>query len=75
LGETSENKLLQLDRALNLRLVTASSEAIDERSSRIRFFPDGSSTGGRIQIQHGKEGATVNVDSSTGIVTVTVNGD
>jgi hypothetical protein len=75
LGETSENKLLQLDRALNLRLVTTSSEAIDERSSRIRFFPDGSSTGGRIQIQHGKEGATVNVDSSTGIVTVRVNGD
>ena len=74
LGEALENKLLQLDRELNLRLVTARSEVIDERSSRIRFFPDGSSTGGSIQIQHGREGATVNVNSS-GVVTVRVNGD
>jgi general secretion pathway protein H len=75
LGDASENELLKLDRALNLRVVTARSEAMDERSSRIRFFPDGSSTGGSIQIQHGKEDATVNVDSYSGVATVQVNGD
>jgi general secretion pathway protein H len=75
LGETSENELLKLDGALNLRVLTARSEAMDERSSRIRFFPDGSSTGGSIQIQHDKEDATVNVDSFSGVATVQVNGD
>jgi general secretion pathway protein H len=75
LGDASDNELLKLDRALNLRVVTARSEAMDERSSRIRFFPDGSSTGGSIQIHHGKEDATVNVDSFSGVATVQVNGD
>jgi hypothetical protein len=75
LGEIPGSKLLQLDPALELRLVTASSEVIDERSGRIRFFPDGTSTGGRIQVQHDREGATVDVDWSTGVVTVKVNGN
>jgi general secretion pathway protein H len=75
LREVAGSKLLQLDPALELRLVTASSEVIDERSGRIRFLPDGTSTGGRIQVQHDRERATVTVDRSTGGVTVKVNGD
>jgi general secretion pathway protein H len=75
LGEVLGSKLFQLDPALELSLVTASSEVINERSGRIRFFPDGTSTGGRIQVQHDREGATVKVDWSTGVVTVQVNGD
>jgi general secretion pathway protein H len=75
LEEFPGNRLLQLDAALELRLLPAGTEVIDERNGRIRFFPDGSSTGGSIQVQHEKEGATVNVDRSTGVVTVDVNGD
>ena len=70
LRELAGSKLIQMDPALELRLVTASSEVIDERSGRIRFFPDGTSTGGRIQVKHDREGATVNVDRSTGGVTL-----
>jgi general secretion pathway protein H len=72
LEEVPGSKLLQLDPALELRLISASSEVINERSGRIRFFPDGSSTGGRIQVQHDKDRATVNVDRPTGVVTVQV---
>ena len=74
LGEISEGDLVELDPALEIHLDTASSEVINERIGRIRFFPDGSSTGGRIQLQHDKGGATVSVDWSTGSVTVEVNG-
>ena len=75
LGEISNGELVRLDPALEIRLDTASSEVIDSRSGRIRFFPDGSSTGGRIHLQHDKGGATVNVDWSTGAVTVQVHGE
>lgn len=75
LGGVLGSKLLQLDPALKLSLVTASSEVNNERSGRIRFFPDGTSTGGRIQVQHDSESATVNVDWSTGVGTIQVNGD
>ena len=68
-------EFVQLDPVLNLSLETASSEVINEHSGRILFFPDGSSTGGRIQLKHGKGGATVNVDWSSGAVTVQVLGD
>jgi general secretion pathway protein H len=75
LGKVAEGELLQLDPALEIRLDTASSEVINEYSGRIRFFPDGSSTGGRIQLQYGTGGATVNVDWSTGDVTVEMHDD
>jgi general secretion pathway protein H len=75
LGESLGGELFQLDPALEIRLDTASSEVINEHSGRIRFFPDGGSTGGRIQLQHDHGGATVNIDWSTGDVTVQLNGD
>ena len=73
--EGSGGELVQLDPGLELSLDTARSELINEQSGRIRFFPDGSSTGGRIRLQNGKTGATVTVDWSTGAATVQVDGD
>ena len=74
-GMNPGREFVQLDPVLNLRLDIASSEIINKHSGRIRFFPDGSSTGGRIQLQRGSGGATVDVDWSTGTVTVQVLGD
>jgi general secretion pathway protein H len=74
LREGSEGELVQLHPGLELSLDTARSEIIDEQSGRIRFFPDGSSTGGRIRLQNDKGGATVTVDWSTGAATVQVDG-
>ena len=59
-----------LDPALDIRLFTAESELVDESQGGIRFYPDGSSTGGRIELQLLGDRAAVNVQWSTGVVTV-----
>ena len=69
------SELREIDSTLQVVLDTASSERINEHSGRIRFFPDGSSTGGRIQVLHGNHGANASVDWSTGSVTVQVVDD
>jgi general secretion pathway protein H len=73
--EDSGGEFVQLHPTIELRLDTARSEIIDESKGRIRFFPDGSSTGGRIQLQHDGDSATVNVTWSTGAATVEVKDD
>jgi general secretion pathway protein H len=59
-----------LDPALDISLLTTKSEVIDENTGGIRFFPDGSSTGGRIALRRLGDRATVNVRWSTGAVTL-----
>ncbi len=63
------------DRALpdtvTLTVVTAATERIDRDSGRIRFYADGSSTGGRITVQSGSRLFHVGVDWLTGRVTFT----
>jgi general secretion pathway protein H len=49
---------------------TAAHEAADDRVGSIRFFPDGSSTGGRISLSSGKSIHTVVVDWLTGHVRI-----
>jgi general secretion pathway protein H len=46
------------------------SELVGEGKGRIRFFPDGSSTGGRIDLELLGDRAAVNVRWSNGLVTV-----
>lgn len=58
---------------INLTLDTALSELSDAATGAIRFFPDGSSTGGRIHLKSARDGgstATVAVDWFTGRVSV-----
>jgi general secretion pathway protein H len=74
-GTYGGTELVQLDPVLDFTLDIASSEAINEHSGRIRFFPDGSSTGGRIHVRHDRGGAIVKVDWATGATTVQVLGD
>ena len=59
-----------LNEALELRLYTASAELIDAQSGQIRFFQDGSSTGGRITLALDRQRAEVTVDWLTGQVAV-----
>lgn len=65
-----ERPLTQLDRSLELGLATARSELIDEGTGSIRFFPDGSSTGGRVALASGDRYAEVTVDWLTGLVAI-----
>ncbi|BCU05674.1 GspH/FimT family pseudopilin [Allochromatium tepidum] len=59
-------RALSLPERLSLRLEAASSELIDEQRGTIRFFPDGSSTGGRLVLAHGGHGYQIGVTWLTG---------
>ena len=54
----------------DLKLYTAQSEVTSERRGSIRFYPDGSSTGGRITVASGERKYLVDVDWLTGRVTI-----
>ena len=55
---------------IELKLFTAQSEALTEKKGAIRFYPDGSSTGGRITVASGERKYLVDVDWITGRVSI-----
>ena len=57
-------------RGVSLVLITATQEQIDEHTGSIRFFADGSSTGGGIRLSKGKNRDQVLVDWLTGRVSI-----
>lgn len=59
-----------LPERLELKLYTAQSEIVDERRGAIRFYPDGSSTGGRVTLASGERALLVDVDWLTGRVSI-----
>ncbi len=64
-GDTQPRSLPQ---GVDLKLYTAQSEVASERKGAIRFYPDGSSTGGRITVSAGERKYLVDVDWLTGRV-------
>lgn len=63
-----------LPQRLELKLYTAQSEIVDEGRGAIRFYPDGSSTGGRITLASGQRKLLVDVDWLTGRVSIKEGG-
>ena len=63
-----------LPERLELKLYTAQSEIVDEKRGAIRFYPDGSSTGGRVTVASGERKFLVDVDWLTGRVTIKEGG-
>jgi general secretion pathway protein H len=61
---------VQIPRGIEITFQTARSEAISEKIGQIRFFPDGSATGGRIGLALDGQGIEVVVDWLTGLVSV-----
>ena len=59
-----------LDRELNLQLTSAASDIIDRNSGTVRFYPDGSSNGGRISVSNGKLVQHIDVEWLTGRIQV-----
>ncbi|PIE82795.1 MAG: type II secretion system protein GspH [Candidatus Contendobacter odensis] len=59
---------------LTFKFYTAQSEVLDEKAGSIRFFPDGSSTGGHIIISGAAYGYRINVDWLTGMVAIVDQG-
>ena len=65
-----ETRARLLPQWARLGLFTARSERIDETRGTIRFFPDGSSTGGRVTLGTDDRSIQVDVDWLTGRVSI-----
>jgi general secretion pathway protein H len=61
---------VQLPRGMRVGITSASVDQGGDGTARIRFFPDGSSTGGRITLRSGRREWHVNVSWLTGSVDV-----
>ena len=68
IDKEGENHVLPGKLSVDLR--TAASEQLDETRGRIRFYPDGTSTGGRVTLTSGDDAYHVNVDWFDGRVEV-----
>ena len=66
---SNADKLYTLPAALDISLVVAQ-EAFDNGEGQIVFFPDGSSTGGRVSLEWGKQLRRIDVNWITGEVTI-----
>jgi general secretion pathway protein H len=64
--ELTGHSPVALPKHLELRLEAAQREMIDDERGAIRFFPDGTSTGGRILLISGNSGYQVGVTWLTG---------
>lgn len=60
----------ELDPDLAVRLTTAASERTGETAAGIRFFPDGTSTGGRVSLSRNERTYHVVVDWLTGRIEI-----
>lgn len=69
-GVTGDLREIALPESVALKLYTAQSELLDSTTGGIRFFPDGSSTGGFITVSGPKLAYRVNVDWLTGAVAI-----
>jgi len=65
---SGRKKTYPLPPAIELGLYTAETETVDAGTGRIRFFPDGSSTGGRVMLRGNAIKREVTVNWLTGEV-------
>lgn len=66
----NDSKIHKLHEELNVKLYTSQSDLITDKMGAIRFYPDGSSNGGRVTVSAGGRGFEVDVDWLTGRVTI-----
>lgn len=69
-GVSGDPRVIALPNSVAVTLYTAQSELLDHTTGTIRFFPDGSSTGGAITVSNPKIAYRVNVDWLTGAVAI-----
>jgi general secretion pathway protein H len=66
----ADKREVRLPKGLDLSVTSAASDQSGGDVARIRFFPDGSSTGGRITLRSGRREWHVNVSWLTGAINV-----
>jgi len=68
--DDAKRKGVALPKGLRASITSAKEDQPDDHTGRIRFFPDGSSTGGRITLQSGQRQWHIEVSWLTGQVRV-----
>lgn len=66
----NDTKLHKLNDLLDVKLYTSEADLISDKVGSIRFYPDGSSNGGRVTVGAGERGFEIDVDWLTGHVTI-----
>ena len=66
----NDTRTHKLHEQLDVKLYTSQADRISERVGTIRFYPDGSSNGGRVTVGAGGRAFAVDVDWLTGHVTI-----
>jgi len=69
-GVSGDARVVKLPDGVALKLYTAQAELLDGTTGNIRFFPDGSSTGGHLIVSGPKVAYRVNVDWLTGAIAI-----
>lgn len=67
---SNRDKIYHFDERIEVSLTVAEEEFVAGEEGHIKFFPDGSSTGGRITLEWGKQSRRVDVNWITGAVTI-----
>ena len=67
---SGRKKKFQIAKEIDITLVTAQSELTGDGQGRIRFFADGSSTGGRVTLEIGESKRIVDVNWLTGQIEI-----
>ena len=65
-----QQQLLDLPRDTKLSLTAANTEQLTGQQAAIRFFPDGSSTGGRIELSNNRNEYLIDVNWLTGKIKI-----
>lgn len=72
---SNRDKLYFLDGEINISLTVAEDEFAEGQEGSVRFFSDGSSTGGRITLEWGNQIQTIDVNWITGAIVISKNAD
>lgn len=67
---SGDERIYRLPKDVEVKLFTAQSELINEKTGSIRFYPDGGSTGGRITVAYRDRKYSVDVNWLTGQVAI-----
>ena len=67
---SDSHKIYRLPEELDLTLLTGSGFVRSSSTGAIVFYPDGSSSGGRISLQHGEREQQININWLTGEVDI-----
>lgn len=67
---TNRNKVFKISKDIEVTLDVAQSQVSDDEVGAIRFFPDGSSTGGRVTLEIAEDKRQLDVNWLTGQVEI-----